>query len=312
LHGGRASSFEGMQKWTQVVYEHVQAHPEFSGRNIQEAATEIYRAAVIQVPEAEKSISLRSFIDALEEINRTNQAMNTAGDEEVGSNIRVMSQGEISLPAHARKTPNQLLNANPRLAAGESFFLVPDPARPPENPHAASSRLVLNPHPKHMPLLARAMASVISTTDEVSQGKVGAYDWLGNRSDDAIMYLCDPDQLCAESVVAKLHAAIEDLNGGAIPHDMFLGVQPPGGELMAPGIYYAETAALHVDSVATDRGRIVAEAIIQSDQQAAALTPNLKRAIAASGYDPEYPAFILAEQGDADEIEDSAESPMRT
>ena len=235
---------------------------------------------------------MEHYIHTLEAIDKTNQAIDPTTGDEIGSKIRVYSQGQKG-PLHLRASPSNLYQTDQNLALRESFFLMPDAQRSTESEEAGISRLVLNPHPKHMPLLARAMAFVISKTDEISLGKVGAYNWLGNRSDDAILYFCFPDMSCARSVTETLKEEIKNANNGEMPNDMFLPVQPPGTEFVDTGIYYAETASGHDDSVATDRGKIVAKAVVQSGNDISLLSKNVRQACLESGYNPNNPAQIL-------------------
>lgn len=292
LQGGRVSPIEGMVKWAEVVYEHVRQNPSLPSSGIPNEATEIYRAAVIKIPDEQKC-SIERYLNTLQTIDETNQGIDQVSGDEIGSKIRVYSQGQNKIPRQPRASPSDLYQTNRNLALGESFFLVPDPERSIEDNEEGISRLVLNPHPKHMPLLASAMASVISKTDEILHGKVGAYKWLGNRSDDAILYFCFPDVNCARSVAETLKEEIKNANNGEMPNDMFLPVQPPGSEFVDNGIYYAETASGHQDSVAIDRGKIVAKAVLQSRNGTNSLSENVRQACRESGYDPDNPARIL-------------------
>lgn len=292
MQGGRNSPLEGMSKWAQVVYDYVRQNPSLPQDMIPYEATRIYRAAVIKVPDEQKC-SIAHYLDTLEAIDQTSYAIGSAGGNDIGRRVRVLSQSQIDMPLQHGHSPRTLYETNPNLALGESFFLVSTPIRATGSKETGMSRVVINPHPGYMPLLAQAMAFVVSREDEIRDGKVGAHNWLGNRSDDAMLHLCSPNVMYAQSVIEALKEEIRKANRGEIPEDMFLSVQPPGTEFIDTGIYYAETAPGRNSSVATDRGEIVAKAVVQSRDDFSSLSTNLRNACLESGYDPNNPARIL-------------------
>lgn len=196
-----------------------------------------------------------------------------------------------------KASPQEYMEENEsRALSSFAYRFSPDPHREHE-PSGKSGRLTINMDPKHSKEVASKLGQVLDDTESnptLRAMKMMGPARLGQRVDDAVMYLKGHNPEAARQTAKHVTEALSGTKGALIDHT------PPGMEHVATGISYAETKPGDSTSHGTARRKILAQAINQfrTNQKAFPsqemnMQHHVQTAAFKAGYNPNMPSRVI-------------------
>lgn len=191
--------------------------------------------------------------------------------------IKVQGQNEESF---FKLNQEQLLNAS-------AYRILPKDYR---RRYVSSSnlmaRLTVNVNKENYNSLAKALIQIYEHDPQkrVIQAKIMGPRKLGNRTDQAVIYLSEASIETAKEVSQQLKALL--------PPDALIDHTPVGMKRLTKGISYSETVEGQSSSHGESRALIMAKAVTESLLTGERVKNTLPRALQRFGYDVKEPALI--------------------
>lgn len=148
------------------------------------------------------------------------------------------------------------------------------------------ARLTVNVNKKNYINLANALIKLYDNDPQknVIQSKIMGPRKLGNRTDQAVIYLAEASSVSAKEVSQQLKSLL--------PPDALIEHTPVGMKRLMTGISYSETVEGQSSSHGESRAVIMAKAVTESLLTGEKLKKTLPRTLQRFGYDSKNPAII--------------------
>lgn len=219
-----------------------------------------------------------------------------------GTPFQIAPQSDDRLRRQDRLSPVQnireLMKGGHRLrealAYEFAYRILPNPARP-KAPDQSSSRLTMNIDPRYSRHAAHSLSRLVTQQADnptVTQAKIMGPDKLGQRTDDAVLYMRGHDDRKARQTAANLSAMMDPQ--GMVEHTPF------GMTRLGTGISYAETVGGDSTSHGSARKKIIAAAVAEFRRPGITHAGNEQEMSGRvgyqayrHGYNPEAPAYAV-------------------
>lgn len=259
---------------------HMQAPQGANNKELQRVARGIYdKMAPAPTPPAMDKTAQRAHIATL-------QGMHASPDIPV----QIAPQSHDSRKPAKRSSPEEHLQRHPNKALTEfAYRYRPDDKRP-SDAQGRSGRLTLNINPEHSQTVATALGELLTDKDanpNLRALKVMGPARIGQRVDDAVLYLRGHDERGAKQVAAHLQGALS-----ATP-DALLDHGPPGMTRVSRGVSYAETVPGDSSSHGNARKKIVAKAVEDLRSLGGQMEHHVSYRAFRSGYNPNVPSHAI-------------------
>ena len=273
----RDESLKSLTELAEAVLEsgkrHIQRHGSVSQEWLEDTAYAIYAddpAKKSQKLNTHQKFQMRNHLEMLHK--------RKAG-------FHVNPQSDDARADNRQRSPGQLSRSQNRHEF--AFRFMPTEERPLTTP--IQCRLTLSFHAKYATVVSDLLAELAAPdhpfSDIVAQAKILGPSELGNRTDDAVIYLNDnPEKV--RLLVRYIHDQLSD---------DILKDHTPGGMLpLGKGIGYAETHEEDDSSFGRSRGNMIAEACNRVlNNPDLSLGKALAETLQRHGYDPESPGLVL-------------------
>lgn len=273
------SPLQSLSEWASLV--HLKAPTGAPPKALKRITRETYDAmAPKPAPAALSKRAQKAHIQTLEALHASRDVP-----------LKIAPQSQDKRTADNRDSPAEYLKANPDKALGEfAYRYRPDDKRP-SDPQGRSGRLTVNMNPKRSRSVSMALGTVLS--DPVANPNLRALKVMGpanigQRVDDAVLYLRGHDERGGKVVASNLRKELQGTPDALLDHG------PPGMLRVARGISYAETVPGDSTSHGNARGKIVAAAVQDYRSLGGAMRHHVSYRAFRSGYNPELPSHAIA------------------
>lgn len=252
-----------------------------TNKELQRAARGIYdaMAPTPKLPALDKTAQ-RAHIGKLQEIHAAPDIP-----------VKIAPQSQDDRDAADRSSPARHLQRHPNTALTEfAYRFRPDDKRK-RDKKGRSGRLTVNMNPERSQEVASALGGLLSdktANPNLRALKVMGPANIGQRVDDAVLYLRGHDERGGKVVAANLEKALEGTPDALVNHG------PPGMLRVGRGISYAETAPGDSSSHGSARKKIVASAVEDLRKIGGGdLQGHVSYRAFRSGYNPNVPSHAL-------------------
>ncbi|MGG4664037.1 TcdA/TcdB pore-forming domain-containing protein [Providencia vermicola] len=200
-------------------------------------------------------------------------------NSEVRDKVSIRVQGQNEEPFF-KLSSEQQLNAS-------AYRILPKDYRQRYlNSSNLMARLTVNVNKQNYANLAEALTKLYDNDPQknVIQSKIMGPKNLGNRTDQAVIYLAEANSVSAKEVSQQLKSLL--------PPDALIEHTPVGMKRLMTGISYSETVEGQSSSHGESRAVIMAKAVTESLLTGERLKNILPRTLQRFGYDPKDPAII--------------------
>jgi len=273
------SPLRTLSEWATTV--HQQAPSGATKKDLKRITRKAYDAmAPNPTPPAMNKRAQKAHIQALQAMHASPQVP-----------LKIAPQSQDKLAEDKRSSPAGYLKRDSAKAVGEfAYRYRPEDARP-SDPQKRSGRLTVNMNPKRSRTVATALGSLLSdpaANPNLRALKVMGPARIGQRVDDAVLYLRGHDERGAKGVASNLEKSLQGTPDALVDHG------PPGMMRVARGISYAETVPGDSTSHGNARGKIVVAAVQDYRSLGGAMRHHVSYRAFRAGYNPELPSHAIA------------------